>query len=272
MKKYILVNAIILITLGLSIITFSVFGQNSEFTVPLSDPAKRGKVKAVINFGSITIKGTARKDILVKYSSEEENDNEKNRSKDGLKKIGSGGMDLEVVEHLNTITIKSDSWNNKLDVEIEIPSGMDVEAKTHNDGDIMVTNIQGEVNLTNHNGEITALNISGAVLATTYNGELKVSFDKVKEDTPMSFTTYNGDVDVTFPAATKATLKMKTEHGDMYSDFDVKFTNNGPVQKKDEKGGVYKVVIDEWKRGDINGGGPEMTMRNYNGDIFIRKK
>lgn len=88
----------------------------------------------------------------------------------------------------------------------------------------------------------------------------------------MSFTTFNGDVDVTFPAAFKATLKMKTERGDIYSDFDVNFKNSGPVQKKDTKAGVYKVVIDEWKRGDINGGGPEITLRNYNGDIFVRRK
>ena len=88
----------------------------------------------------------------------------------------------------------------------------------------------------------------------------------------MSYTTYNGDVDITFPATMKASLKMKTEQGDIYSDFDVTFKNTGPVQKKDTKGGVYKVVIDEWKRGDINGGGPEVTLRNYNGDIFVRRK
>ena len=35
---------------------------------------------------------------------------------------------------------------------------------------------------------------------------------------------------------------------------------------------VYKVIVDEWKRGDINGGGPELTIKNYNGDIFIRRK
>jgi DUF4097 and DUF4098 domain-containing protein YvlB len=128
------------------------------------------------------------------------------------------------------------------------------------------------VELTNHNGEITALNISGAVMATTYNGKVKISFDKVKEGAPMAYTTYNGDVDITFPASMKGSLKMKTERGDIYSDFDVSFKNTGPVQKKDEKGGVYKVVIDEWKHGDINGGGPEITLRNYNGDIFVRKK
>ena len=274
MKKYILLNATVLITLGLLLIASSVFGQNSnEFSVPLSDPSKRGKIKAVINFGSISVKGTARKDILVKYSTNKEDDEKnRNKTKDGLRRIGGGGMDLEVTENANTITVHSGSWNNKLDVEIEVPAGIDVEAKTHNDGDLMISNIQGEVELTNHNGEITAVNISGTVVATTYNGEVKVSFDKVKEGTPMSFTTFNGDVDVSFPAATKATLKMKTEHGDIYSDFDVAFKNTGPVEKKDTKAGVFKVVIDEWKKGDINGGGPEMTFRNYNGDIFIRRK
>ena len=41
---------------------------------------------------------------------------------------------------------------------------------------------------------------------------------------------------------------------------------------KDTKAGVYKVVVDDWKRGEVNGGGPEFTMKNYNGDILIRKK
>ena len=282
MKKYILIHAIILITIGLSLMASSAAGQDkNEFSVPLSDPAKRGKIKATINNGSITIKGTARKDVLVKYSADQKNDdddddqdddNDNDDTKDGLRRIGGGGMDMEVTETGNTVSVQSGSWNNRLHIEIEVPSGMDVEAKTHNGGDLMVSNIQGELELTNHNGEITALNISGAVIATTYNGEIKITFDKVKEATPMSYTTYNGDVDITFPATIKGTLKMKTERGDIYSDFDVAFKNTGPVQKKDTKGGVYKIVIDEWKRGDINGGGPEITLRNYNGDIFVRRK
>ena len=90
---------------------------------------------------------------------------------------------------------------------------MDVEAKTHNGGDIVVTNIQGELELTNHNGEITASNISGAVIATTYNGEIKVTFDKVKDATPMSYTTYNGDVDITFPATMKGYAENENRAG-----------------------------------------------------------
>lgn len=272
MKKYNIKTNILISVIGLFLIITSGYSQSAnEFTVPLSDPAKRGKIKAIINYGSVTVKGTARKDVLVKYSASSDDEN-RDQTKNGLRRIGGGGMDLEVTENGNTVTVHSGSWSNKLSIEIEVPAGMDVEAKTHNDGHLTVTSINGEADLTNHNGEITATNINGSVIATTYNGEIKVSLDKVKEGTPMSFTTYNGDVDITFPATMKATLKMKTERGDIYSDFDVSFKNSGPVQKTDSKAGVYKVVIDEWKRGDINGGGPEVTLRNYNGDIFVRKK
>jgi DUF4097 and DUF4098 domain-containing protein YvlB len=132
--------------------------------------------------------------------------------------------------------------------------------------------VQGALELTNYNGEITALNIAGSVVATTYNGEIKVTFDKVTDGAAMSFSTYNGDVDLTFPSTLKATLKMKTEQGEIFTGFDVKITSTGPVQTKNTQSGVYKVVIDDWKRGEVNGGGAEISIKNYNGDIYVRKK
>ena len=244
----------------------------NEFTVALSDPAKRGKIKVHLNSGSITIKGTARKDVLVRYTSEDDDEDRRNEKKDGLKRVSGGGIDLEASENNNFITIKSNSWNKEVDLEIEIPSGMDVQAHTYNNGDLMMSNIQGELALTNYNGEITALNISGSVIATTYNGEIKITFDKVAEGVPMSYHTYNGDVDVSFPASSKGSFKMKTEQGDIYTDFDMKISNTGPKKTEDTKSGTYRIVIDDWKKGDINGGGAEITMKTNNGDIYIRKK
>jgi DUF4097 and DUF4098 domain-containing protein YvlB len=200
------------------------------------------------------------------------NDNEDSDSRAGLRRIGGGGMDLQVTENGNTVVVQSGSWSHGLNLDLEIPSGMDLEIHTYNDGDLMVSNVQGEVALSNYNGDITARNISGSVVASTYNGEIKSTFDKVTENTPMSFSTFNGDIDLTFPATLKATLKMKTEQGEIFSGFDVNITSSGPVQMKDTKGGVYKVVIDDWKTGQINGGGPEITMKNYHGDILIRKR
>ncbi|MBT1705662.1 DUF4097 family beta strand repeat-containing protein [Chryseosolibacter indicus] len=277
MKKEVLIASVMLITIGLVLISSSIVSaqSNNEFTVPLTDPSKRGKLKAHLNYGSITIKGTARKDVLVKYTAVEDEDRDNRKggtNSDGLKRIGGGGMDLEAVENSNFVKVQSDSWSRKINLEIEVPSGFDMEVHTYNDGDLFVSNIQGETELTNYNGEIQALSISGSVVATTYNGDIKVTFDKVTENTPMSFSTYNGDIDLTFPASLKAALKMKTEQGEIFTGFDVNMVSTGPVQKKDARSGVYRVSIDDWKRANVNGGGPEFTMKNYNGDIYIRKK
>lgn len=258
--------------------------DSGDFAVPLSDPTKRGKLKAHLNYGSITVKGTARKDVLVKYATvEEEQDHDRDHDEDdderhkssnrsGLKRISGGTMDLEVTERENSVRVNSDSWSHRMKLEIEVPSGFDLNVSTYNDGDLLVSNIQGELELNNYNGEITAENISGSVVATTYNGEIKVTFDKIAEGTPMSYSTYNGDIDITFPATLKGTFKMKTEQGEILSSFDMKMIKSGPVQKKDMNSGTYKVVVDEWVKGEVNGGGPEFTMKNYNGDIIVRKK
>jgi DUF4097 and DUF4098 domain-containing protein YvlB len=286
-----LILAIGLITLGLILVSqsFSMAQNKGDFTVPLSDPSKRSKIRVHLNSGSIIVKGTARKDILVTYDTEvdrdkddhdididididHDDDDDREKSREGLKKISGATLDLEVTENQNNVVIKSDSWNNEMDVTVEVPSGADIQMHTYNNGDLVVQNIQGIVELTNYNGEITAQNISGSVIATTYNGEIKVSFDKVTENTPMSFTTFNGDIDLTFPATLKASLKMKTERGEIYTGFDVNIAKSSPVQQKDAKSGSYKLIINEWMQGVINGGGPEITMKTYNGDIYVRKK
>lgn len=259
--------------------------QTGEFPVPLSDPTKRGSLYAKLNTGSITVKGAARKDVLVKYSQRPErkhdrdDDNEdcedcdeKKKDMGGLRRISGGTMDLEVSESNNNVRVTSESWSNAVDLVIEVPNGMDMKVKAYNDGDIIISDIEGAIEITNYNGEITARGISGSVVASTYNGDIKVGFNKVIEGTPMSFSTYNGDIDLTFPSTLKATLKMKTEQGEIYSGFEMNLIKTGPVQKKETKSGNFKVVIDDWVKGDINGGGPEFTMKNYNGDILIRKK
>jgi hypothetical protein len=279
MKKQILILGLVLVSFGLILITSSIAKAQAanEFTIPLSDPAKRGKLKAHINAGSITVKGTARKDVLVKYTGEEEDDNDhghgkNNKDREGLRKVGGGGLDLEASENSNYVKVQSGSWNNKMDLVIEVPTGFDLDVHTYNDGDLMITNVQGAVELEDYNGDITALNISGSVVATSYNGEIKVTFDKVTENTPMSYTSYNGDIDISFPAATKASCKMKTDQGEIYTGFEMNIFKTEPVQKKDSRSGTFKIIIDDWKKGDINGGGPEVTIKTYNGNIYIRKK
>ena len=263
------------------LLTGTLSAQSNEVNIPLSNPSERGKLSVNVNSGSITVKATSRKDVLLRYKEviNESRDakNEKNKensdsNRAGLKRIAGSGLDIEITEYQNSVSIESGSWSQRLTIELEIPSGFDVFLHTYNNGFIMVTGVQGALELENFNGKITALNISGSVVASTYNGDIKVTFDKVTPNTPMSYSTFNGDIELSLPSDSKATIKGRTEQGSIYSDFDIQFRNSGPLQKKEKKGDVFRVVIDEWKVGDINGGGPELTMQNYNGDLIIRKK
>ena len=90
----------------------------------------------------------------------------------------------------------------------------------------------------------------------------------------MSFSTMNGDVDVTLPPSTKATLSLKSDMGDIFSDFDMsKHKMVRKIDKKDSraKGGKYKIKIENAMQVELNGGGPEMQFTTFNGDIYIRK-
>ncbi|TRX56017.1 DUF4097 domain-containing protein [Fulvivirga sp. M361] len=264
------------VTLVILTVPAGVSQDNGEFTVPFTDPGKRGKIKVDIRKGSIDVIGSERKDILIRYSPAKykykvkNKEKEKAKEKDGLKRISSGLTNLEVSEKNNYINVESDSWEKGIDLVFEVPKNIDLHVETYQYGDIFIKNIAGEVVADNYNGKIKAETISGSLVANTYNGSIKATFITVKPDTPMAFTTYNGDVDLSLPADFKASLKMKTSQGEIYSgfDFSAKETNR---LKEEKKSGTYKIYLEDWVRGDVNGGGPEIMIKNYNGDIYLRK-
>jgi len=174
----------VLVVLMMLICTALRAQDSGEFTVPFSNPAGAMKVIVDIKTGSVKVKGTARKDVLVKYSSEKDEDNDRERdhdrdrdhneksNRDGLKKISSGTMSLEASEYQNTVKVTSDNWSAKIEVIVEVPSTINMKVKTYNDGDLDVSNVTGTVELINYNGAITATSISGTVIAETYNGDI----------------------------------------------------------------------------------------------------
>ena len=103
---------------------------------------------------------------------------------------------------------------------------------------------------------------------------MKVTLTAVEPNKPMSFSSLNGDIDVTFPPEVKANASMKSDNGEIFSDFDVKLEAAQPQPATSEdargKGGKYRIKIDRTTKGTINGGGPEMQFKTFNGNIYIR--
>ena len=79
------------------------------------------------------------------------------------------------------------------------------------------------------------------------------------------------NVDVTFPATLKANLKLKSDMGEMFTDFDMEADKSQPKVSKTNQSGMYRLNMENWVYGKIGGGGPEMMMKNMHGNIYIRK-
>jgi hypothetical protein len=88
----------------------------------------------------------------------------------------------------------------------------------------------------------------------------------------MAFTSLNGKVDVTLPAATRANLKLRSDQGEVYTDFDVqlKTSPSTPVENRG-RNGKYRIEVNRAISGSINGGGPDFELRTFNGSIYVRK-
>lgn len=117
--------------------------------------------------------------------------------------------------------------------------------------------------------------VSGSVVAHSLNGKVVAKFKKVDPDKPMSFSSMNGTIDVTLPAMTKANLKLQTNNGDVFSDFEVQMQPNATqVEKAEAKPGEKiksRIRMESMTVGSINGGGPDYNFKNFNGNIYIRK-
>lgn len=190
----------------------------------------------------------------------------------GMRKIPNVGLGLSVEESQNVVRIESESWRRSIDLRIKVPANTALKLATVNDGDIAVAGVTGDLELSNTNGSITVRAAGGTVVANTVNGEVSVTFSRLATFKSMAFSTLNGDIDVTLPAAINADVRMSSDNGEIYSDFDLKLAPR-PSQVKEERGaaGKFKVTIGKEVYGTIGSGGSDLLFKTFNGDIYIRK-
>ena len=77
--------------------------------------------------------------------------------------------------------------------------------------------------------------------------------------------------DVTLPASVKATFKLRSDQGDVFTDFDMQTRPNTAPQETRREGGKLRIEVNTAIVGTVNGGGPEFEMRTFNGSIYVRK-
>ena len=181
-------------------------------SVAFSDPARPGTLKASLLNGSIFVKGYEGKEVIVEA-----------RVRGGKEPAGAAGMKritisttgLSVEEENNVMTVGASSHARTVDLTIQVPVKISLKLKGLNSGEIKVENVQGEVEVSHLNGPVTLAGISGSAVAHSLNGKVLAGFNQVTAGKAMSFSSMNGDIDVTFPADLKASVKLRSERGEI---------------------------------------------------------
>lgn len=248
-----------------------------RLVVPLSDPGKPAAIEVSLVTGSIHVVGTAAREVVIDARSAEGEDDRGPKiagsgERKGMKRIPNTAIGLEAEEDGNRVSISADSWSREIALRIEVPAGSSLDLSTVNGGDIEVEGVTGELELSNTNGEIHVKDVKGPVSATTVNGDVSVVFTSAMVAAPMAFSTLNGDVDVTLPASLKANVRLRSDNGEIFSDFDIAMDDTKPEIEEKREGGKYRLVVAREMTGRIQGGGPELFLKTFNGDILLRRK
>jgi hypothetical protein len=242
-----------------------------QVSVPFSDPSKPGLIKVDLVQGHITVRGSDRKDVLVTARGRGES---RTRAADasGLRRIPQVAG-FKIVEDFNEMSIEAENPSRAIDFEILAPTRSHLMLATVNSGNIVVEAIDGNLEIQNTNGGITLTGVSGSVVANTTNGNVIATMLRVTAQKAMAFTSLNGRVDVTLPAATRANLKLRSDNGDVYTDFDLalKPAETPTVYDGSRRGGRLQISVNKSVYGSINGGGPDIEMRTFNSSVYVRK-
>ncbi|MGC4082350.1 MAG: hypothetical protein QM736_09655 [Vicinamibacterales bacterium] len=217
----------------------------NQVTVPFSEPSRPGTVKVNVLTGGISVKPGTGRDVIVTTTRGDDRDNDReeererareaarnrNRSRGDSDDPDSAGLrrltqpaGVNIQEENNVIDISAPALMGFVQVNVQVPPATSVVLRAVNGGNVTVEGISGSIEVTNVNGSIRLTDVSGAVIAHATNGRVVATLRQVVPGKPMSFTSLNGHVDVTIPPSAKANLKLRSDRGDVYTDFDVQAT------------------------------------------------
>lgn len=267
------------------------WAAGERLVVPLSDPSQPARLEVSLVMGSIDVIAGKVGEVVIETTpgalAESEHDHDCDdcpviagraadrsgqRDRSRMRRIPNDSYDLSAEEKGNLVDISTDSWSRAVDLKITVPAASSVSLSTVNDGHLTVSGLTGEIEVHNTNGDVTVREARGPVSANTLNGNVIIEFGASMASAPMAFSTLNGDIELTLPANAKFDLRLKSENGEIYSDFDVVLAKRAPKVEEERGKGRYRVSVTKELTGKVGGGGPEIFLKTFNGDIVLHRR
>ncbi len=246
---------------------------SDRVVVPLSHPSQPARVNVAMVFGSITVRAyNGQSVVITTRGGHGDHRRPLPPEAQGMRRLTLNPA-ITADEDDNTVNVHMSLFDGGGNVTLEVPADTSLKLHTVNGGEISVTGVHGDLNVSDLNGAIYLNHVSGSILANALNGRITATVDALDPNKPSSFSSMNGTIDVTLPPATRANLRLRTDHGDIYIDNGFNFQVRNTRASTSERGrnGMFRVRINRTIEGALNGGGTEVRFTDFNGSIYVRK-
>lgn len=215
MKKLIIISAFFA-----SIVTF---GQNPrQYKTNFSGANKRVHILSGAN--QLTVEGHTGNEVIIEV---EPSNKELPEEAEGLRVITAGAVDntgigANVTTEDNVLKIKLPKSKYFGNFRVKIPKDLAITIKEsgYAYGKWFIGGLNGEVEINSSYSTINIKGISGPLLARCGYGKVSVVYDKLNQTKPNAISA-SGSADITLPADTKANLRLESDYGDIFTDFDL---------------------------------------------------
>ncbi|MFC3034012.1 DUF4097 family beta strand repeat-containing protein [Pseudoalteromonas fenneropenaei] len=266
-------NLMMIATLTCFFGTFSAIAK--DYSLVLSNPSKAANIKVAVLNGAVNVIGYQGEAVMVsadvkpldKVQPSVAVSTDKPTE---LKKVKAATPAIILEERDNEVDIISLSREQTVNLTIKVPNNSNLTVQVSKGGDIQVSDVSGELELQNGQGAIIAANISGPIVAESGQQDIKVTFVNFEQRQPSSLTSHNGNIDVSLPANVKSDIRVQTYTGEVYSGLDTEFQALEEVRNDDD--GRQRVVIGGTMATKVNGGGQQLSLSTYAGNVFVRQK
>lgn len=147
-----------------------------------------------------------------------------------------------------------------VDYVVTLPAGVELNRATTVNGDVDITDIEGDIKAQTVNGDINADNLSGDIDLETVNGGIDASFLTMGGSDSIKMDTVNGSIVVDIPANADVTVEAENMNGGLSVD------DMTIVKQHKNRWGPGKSV--EATNGS---GSARMVAESVNGSIKIRR-
>lgn len=146
--------------------------------------------------------------------------------------------------------------NWQVQYSVKVPANAELKVSTVNGG-VEIAGISGRITAETTNGGVKARDVAGMIEATTTNGGVEVDLVEVPEG-GVKLECTNGGIRLSLPSSARASVSARITNGGINTDG-LAFETRGTTNRR---------RLD----GDLNGGGPRISLEGTNGGIRIQAR